>query len=505
MVLFLLKVPAHLVRSYEGKDSMKYEHVRMHFNPHPTLLKFDRQLPTYNWLFPFSLEERKVADPLTVLPLIEPPAGKRTLYVHIPFCETICSFCPFMRGEFEHEDELDRYVRALICEMERKHAYRGFQAAPIDCIYMGGGTPSVLRVEHFYQLGEAFRKYFDLSHLQEFTMECEVKSVTLEKVKAWQEIGVTRTSFGVQTFHPRYRKLFNITSTVDQVRTVARWVTERFASTNVDMIFAIGGQTLDELLEDVDEACSLGTTTVDYYTLNNGVAQPRMHRAFADEGLASLSAHTRLSYRLFLNEYVRSVGWVPHNSYSFIRRSEQAGPGRVVMQYEPVFLYQDIAYGYNEDTVDAYGAGAQGYYGTHMLGNIENREQYVARMLGESDLPWFTAYLNTSSANKGLVYFPYRGTLDKKRIDWSTISADARAALQEAVWHGLAIEQEDRYELTEAGWLYAVNLMYLLMGEQYQAVLSRNIARRDTQRDRQPDDVMFLPRRRTVVPVLSAQ
>src|SRR5579883_2598579 len=105
---------------------MEYEHIRMHFNPHPTLLKFDRQLPTYNWLFPFDLEEQKIADPLAVLPLIEPGSGKRALYIHIPFCETICSFCPFTRGEFEHEDEIDRYMRALLREMELKHAYRGF-------------------------------------------------------------------------------------------------------------------------------------------------------------------------------------------------------------------------------------------------------------------------------------------------------------------------------------------------------------------------------------------
>lgn len=483
---------------------MKYEHIRMHFNPQPSLLKFDRQLPTYNWLFPFDLEEQKVADPLSVLPLVEPGSGKRALYIHVPFCETICSFCPFTRGEFEREDELDRYMRALLREMELKHAYRGFQAAPIDCIYIGGGTPSVLRVEHFYQLGEALRKYFDLSRLQEFTMECEVKSVTLEKLQAWQDIGVTRTSFGVQTFNPRYRKLFNLTSTVEQVRTVASWVTERFAFTNVDMIHSIAGQTLDELLEDVDNVNALGTTTVDYYTLNNGVAQPRLHRGFAEEGLSSLSAHTRLSYRMFLNEYLRSHGWVPHNSYSFIRRSAQAGPQRVVMQYEPVFHYQAITYGYNEDYVDAYGAGAQGYYGQYLIGNVANREQYAARLLDESGQPWFGAYRTTPDANKGLVYFSYRGSLEKARIDWSTVSPQVRNALANAVSQGLAIEHPDHYELTEAGWLYAVNLMYLLMEERYQAVLSRNIARRDAQRDRQPDDVVFMPRRRTVVPVVSA-
>lgn len=479
---------------------MEYEHITMHFNPLPTLLKFDRQLPTYNWLYPFTLEDQKIADPFSVLPQLEPGTGKRTLYIHVPFCETICSFCPFTRGEYNSEDELDRYMRALVREMEIKHEYHGIKAAPVDCIYIGGGSPSALRVEHFYQLGEALHRYFDLSRLQEFTMECEVKSVTLEKLKAWQEIGVTRTSFGVQTFHPLYRELFNLTSTVDQVRRVAGWTNERFKATNVDMIHSIPGQSLDDLLLDIDNVNELQTTTVDYYTLNIGVASPRLHRDFAARGLQTLSAHTRLSYRMFLNEYLRSQGYVPDNSYSYTRSTAESGSPRVVIQRDPIFLYQDIAYGYNEDYVDHYGPGALGYFGQFVISNIENREQYAARLLSDKQQAWFTAYHAPATTNKGIVYFPYRGLLEKKRIDWTAVDPGVRAALDKAVTHGLAVEQSDRYELTELGWLYSVNLMYMLMPWESQEVLSRNIARRNAVPGRQADNVMFLPRKRTIVP-----
>lgn len=483
---------------------MDDKHITMRFNPHQTLLKFDRQLPTYNWLYPFALDGQKIADPYSVLASIEQRIGRRALYIHVPFCETICSFCPFTRGEFSHEDELDRYVRALVREIELKHAYDGIKSMPIDCIYVGGGSPSVLRVEHFYQLGEVLHRNFDLSQLQEFTMECEVKSVTLEKVKAWQDIGVTRTSFGVQTFHPLYRELFNLTSSIEQIRRVSGWFNERFESTNVDMIHSIAGQTLDELLQDVDDVNSLETTTVDYYTLNNGVAQPRMHGAFAGRGLQSPSAHTRLSYRMYLNEYLRSLGYVPNNSYSFIRSSAQPGSPRVVMQREPIFHYQDITYGYAEDYVDAYGPGAQSYFGHVLIGNIENREQYAERLLSDEPHVWFTAHHSPDSVSKGLVYFSYRGELEKARIDWTKVEEGTRAALAEAVKNGLAIEQGDRYALTEQGWLFAVNLMYMLLPWRDQEVLSRNIARRDATPSKRPDDVIFQPRRRTVVPVVSA-
>lgn len=116
-------------------------------------------------------------------------------------------------------------------------------------------------------------------------MECEVKSVTLEKLQAFQQIGVNRISFGVQTFHPVYRELFTMTATIDQIRRVAEWVNERFPSTNVDMICGMAGQMLDDLLTDVDQVNALGMTTVDYYTLNNVASQPRLHRAFAQRCL----------------------------------------------------------------------------------------------------------------------------------------------------------------------------------------------------------------------------
>lgn len=127
---------------------MESTHIPMRFNSLPTLLKFDRQLPIYNWLYPFESQEQKLADPLSVYTRIEPRSRLRALYFHVPFCDTICSFCPFVRGQFESADEIDRYVRALVREIDIKHKYPAINASPVDCIYIGGGTPSVLRVEH---------------------------------------------------------------------------------------------------------------------------------------------------------------------------------------------------------------------------------------------------------------------------------------------------------------------------------------------------------------------
>jgi oxygen-independent coproporphyrinogen-3 oxidase len=471
----------------------------MDFNPLPTLLKFDRQLPIHNWLYPFESAECELPDPFAVFTRIEPRPRRRALYVHIPFCDTICSFCPFVRATFDGEDDLDRYVKALLREMALKHEYPAFHSAPVEAIYFGGGTPSVLRVEHFYQLGDALHRFFDLSRLKEFTMECEVKSVTPEKLKAFQEIGVNRISFGVQTFNPVYRGLFNLTATVDQIRRVAAWSNERFGHTDVDMIYGMAGQSLDDVLADVDSVNQLEVATVDYYPLSNVAAQVRLHRAFASQGLRALSATTRLSYRMFLNEYLRAQGYVPNSSYSFTRSTAATGMPRVVIQREPIFRYMDVAYGYADEHVDAYGAGALGMYGPDCVYNIANREQYARRLLSDRRQPWFKAYGGLQAAEKGIVYFPYRGVLEKSRIAWEQVHGETRAALDLSVASGLAIDRGDRYELTEAGWLSAVNYMYALMPSVAQDQLSSVIAHAYTQ-GRQPDDLRLYSRHRAVAP-----
>lgn len=476
----------------------------MQLNPLPTLFKFDRQLPVYNWSYPFEEMGKKMADPLSVFSQIEPQPRRRALYFHIPFCDTICSFCPFVRGTFESEDEVDRYVRALLREIEIKHQYSATTSSPIDCIFFGGGTPSVLRAEHFYQLGEALHRYFDLSQLKEFTIECEVKSVTLEKLKAFQEIGVNRISFGVQTLNPVYRELFNMTATVEQIRQVAGWVNERFPYTNVDLIYGMAGQTLDDFLTDVDRVNELQMTTVDYYPLNNAVSQLRLHRAFAERGMKPLSANTKLSYRMFLNEYLRAQGYVPTNGYSFTRSKSSVGAPRVIVERSgPLFLYHDIFYGYADDYIDGYGSNALSTLGSHLVHNIENREQYAVRLLGNKHQPWLRAYSNFNVASKGVIYFPYRGVLEKSRIAWDKVYPESRAMLEESVKAGLAVDHDDVYEITEAGWLFYVNYIYSLMSHDEQSMLSSMIEHLYTQ-GRKPDNLVFFPPHRSIVPARMA-
>lgn len=95
--------------------------------------------------------------------------------------------------------------------------------------------------------------------------------------------------------------------------------------------------------------------------------------------------------------------------------------------------------------------------------------------------------------------FPYRGMLEKSHIAWEKVYPETRAMLEESVAAGLAVDRGDVYEITEAGWLFYVNYIYALMSHEEQAALSNMIAHLYSH-GRKPDDLVFFPPHRSVVP-----
>ncbi|MBL0388416.1 coproporphyrinogen III oxidase family protein [Tumebacillus sp. ITR2] len=451
--------------------------LNLHLNARHTLLKFDQQLPVYNWYYPFPSVEDDVVDTDEALQSIPVRKdGHRALYFHIPFCDTLCTFCPFYRStHYTYHEFIDQYLEALFLEMKWKSKYPGVGKVPVDIIAVGGGTPSVLSAEQILRFGSKLREHFDLSELKEFTFELEVKSVTLEKLQAMKSIGVNRVSYGIQTFNETYREVFNITSTLEQVRQVSEWATSLFEYVNVDLIFGMAGQSLDDLLAEADAAIALGTTTIDFYPLNYMSASLKMHRSFKEKGLEMLSPSTKTSYRMFLDEYMRAQGYHPINGYSYTR-PKQLPTERTVLIREPIFLYHDMLYGYQGDEVIGFGSSAISQVHNYTMVNPNSMEGYIKAMQTESlDV---TTIENLNCPEKGIVYFPYRGVLDKKRIDWERVPQETIQALQEAVDQGLVLDEGTQYTLSPSGWLFYVNLVYFLTPEKGKQWLSQRIEMR---------------------------
>ncbi|WP_246257335.1 radical SAM protein [Bartonella gabonensis] len=192
---------------------------------HP-VVKFDQLKPIYNFTYPlFRTISNEFYDYLDFNNLAQnkriPQARTISLYLHIPFCETICFFCPFQKGAYKHVKQIEAYMSALTAEIRNKGNFIRSLRSPIRSIYIGGGTPSLLSADNIRHIGKILHAEFELSSLAEFTLESEPNSVTRDKLYATREIGVNRISFGVQSFIERFRSLFNLTSTREQIKNTA--------------------------------------------------------------------------------------------------------------------------------------------------------------------------------------------------------------------------------------------------------------------------------------------
>ena len=165
------------------------------------------------------------------------PSG---IYVHIPFCASICNYCNFNRGLLD-EGLKQAYVSAL----EREIARRGTGEAA-DTIYFGGGTPSLLSASEARRLIAACRSAFDVSAGAEVTFEVNPETVDRAALDAFRDAGVNRLSFGVQSFDDEELKRLDRRHDAARARAaVADARAAGFDNISLDLMMWLPGQTLD--------------------------------------------------------------------------------------------------------------------------------------------------------------------------------------------------------------------------------------------------------------------
>lgn len=190
------------------------------------------------------------------------PAG---LYIHIPFCLSRCSYCDFATGLYESATA-ERYVASVVREMTSWHEVD--QPKPIDTIYFGGGTPSLLSSAQLDTLMHAVRERFAVSANAEVTMEMNPGTVTEEGLTSFRELGINRASFGAQTFDDRELARLGRSHTVADTRQTFSLLREAgFDNVSFDLIAGLPGQTLNAWLHNLDEAFALRPEHLSFYLL----------------------------------------------------------------------------------------------------------------------------------------------------------------------------------------------------------------------------------------------
>lgn len=182
-------------------------------------------------------------------------------YVHIPFCTQICYYCDFSKV-FIKNQPVDAYLQALIRE------FRSYDITELRTLYIGGGAPtSISAVQLDYLLTELSRD-LNLNTLEEFTIEANPGDLTVDKIEVLQKSAVNRVSLGVQTFNDKHLKRIGrshneaqIYSTIDALKTAG------FQNISIDLIYALPGQTMDDVRSNVAKALSLNIPHLSLYSL----------------------------------------------------------------------------------------------------------------------------------------------------------------------------------------------------------------------------------------------
>jgi oxygen-independent coproporphyrinogen-3 oxidase len=198
------------------------------------------------------------------------PPEIQALYIHTPFCFHKCHYCDFYslvdRGG--QGDIQATFLRRLIAELHLRAAQAVLRPTTI---FVGGGTPTLLRPALWQQLLEALRRTGVLRNVTEFTVEANPETVTpaiAEALAAGGAGGVNRVSIGAQSFDPQLLRCLERWHKPSSVaRAVATLRAAGITNVNVDLIFAIPGQTLDLLDADLDAALALAPNHISYYGL----------------------------------------------------------------------------------------------------------------------------------------------------------------------------------------------------------------------------------------------
>ena len=219
------------------------------------------------------------------------------LYIHIPFCKKKCDYCDFVSFPIDCIDDVraggrlplpDQYLAAIKNEMDAigrdtdNYVRAGFKPAPsisFSTIYIGGGTPTILTDDELKKLGGIIDNVRAGGRLPrqytEFTAECNPGTLTRSKLKVLKQIGVNRLSIGCQSFNDdELKTLGRIHSSKEILESIENARAEGFDNINLDLIFALPGQTLDSWKKTLNAAISLDPEHISAYDLQIEAGTP---------------------------------------------------------------------------------------------------------------------------------------------------------------------------------------------------------------------------------------
>jgi oxygen-independent coproporphyrinogen-3 oxidase len=223
------------------------------------------------------------------------------IYIHIPFCKSACHYCNF---HFSTQTKyIDDFANALLQEIPLQKDYL---QAPIETLYFGGGTPSLLTGKTIEKIVATIQANFTFAPSFEFTIEANPDDITLEKAKAWKAIGINRLSIGIQSFQAHSLAWMNRAHTVEQSHeALTNAQRAGFENISTDLIYGTPHLSDADLLDDIKWLTHYGIPHISCYALTVE-EKTALHYLIAKQEMKGIDAeHQARHFEIIVNELTK--------------------------------------------------------------------------------------------------------------------------------------------------------------------------------------------------------
>ncbi len=372
-----------------------------------------------------------------------PAIDKTGLYIHIPFCKNTCPYCPYNKIAYDSR-LVEPYLEAMLIEIERYHAHLG--GIEISSIYIGGGTPTNLIDE----LGVILRRIRDRFVVTgDICIETNPSDINEETVRKLVDYGVGMVSLGVQSFDDRYLQLIGRNYTADILHpTIASLLSSGFKSVNLDLMFALPGQSVKEVVSDLRKAIASGVNQVTLYPLFT-FPYSAAGRYLKLKRVKIPNIFTRRRMYRAIHDFCLENGFQRVSVWGFKRGDDP--------------IYSSVT----RDNYVGLGAGAGSYIPGAFYFNTFSVEEYIKTCLNDRLPVAFKMDFNESMAQYYWLYWRiYETYIPEKRLFEIFIDKDKR--IRPLLWlaglFGLYEEDAEQICLTERGafWLHLMQNYFAL-------------------------------------------
>ncbi|TYA69958.1 radical SAM family heme chaperone HemW [Seonamhaeicola marinus] len=351
------------------------------------------------------------------------------IYIHIPFCKQACHYCDFhFSTSLKKKEEL---IQCLIQEIELRK--EELQHKPVETIYFGGGTPSLLTIDELQLLIDVIYTNFELTETPEITLEANPDDLTLEKIVELSKSPVNRLSIGIQSFFEDDLKMMNRAHSAEESKKCLSLATQYFDNITIDLIYGIPNMSLEKWNDNLNIAFSFGVNHISSYALT---VEPKT----ALDSFIQKGKYPSLDEALALEHFNH-----------LIKRTEEEG----FIQYEisnfgkPNYFSKHNTSYWQGKWYLGIGPSAHSFLGDQRSWNVSNNTKYI-KVIQNNELPstaetlskidMFNEYImtglrtiwgvsfNTIETEFGVEFLKHLKTTSQKFIDEGVLTVTSGAA-----------------------------------------------------------------------------